>query len=426
MELDAVADGGHGMLAHAEVQVLALGGLGGEVALALHVALVGGGQVGGAAEQVRDALGQAVQRHAAGIAGGGLALEVEQRFVLGQVHGQLVREPHVPFLAQLGELLGIRLEQLLPVGLGLLALLAGLVGDLIDLLGHAEGFLAGPVQVLLGDGDVLLAEGLAVGGAGALLGGAVADGGVGDHQGGLVGLLRQLQRGLDLLVAVALLHVDHVPAVGAEAGGHVLAEGDVGVALDGDLVVIVDGDQLVQLQRARQRAALVADALHHAAVAQDAVGVVVHHREALAVELRRQVLFGHGHAHRVGDALAQGAGGGLDAAGVAVLGMAGGQGAELAELLEVVDLQAVAEQVQQAIQQHGAVTGGQHKAIPVGPLGVGGIVLHLLAPDGVGGGRRAHGHAGVTGLGLLNALGGQDADRVDDHALFAHWKCTPI
>ncbi len=142
--------------------------------------------------------------------------------------------------------------------------------------------------------------------------------------------------------------------------------------------------------------------------------------EALAVELGGQVLFGHGHAHRVGDALAQRAGGGLDAHGVAVLGVAGGQGAELPELLEVLDLQAVAEQVQQAVDQHGAVAGGQHEAVPVDPLGIGGVVLHLLAPDGEGGGGRAHGHARVTGFGLLHALGGQDTDRVDDHAFIVH------
>ena len=57
---DAVADGSHGVFAHAEVDVVALGRLGGEVALALHVGLVGGSQVSGTADHVGDALGQAV------------------------------------------------------------------------------------------------------------------------------------------------------------------------------------------------------------------------------------------------------------------------------------------------------------------------------------------------------------------------------
>ena len=100
--------------------------------------------------------------------------------------------------------------------------------------------------------------------------------------------------------------------------------------------------------------------------------------------------------------------------GVAVLGMAGGLAAELAELLQIIDGQAVAEQVQQGIDQHRAVARGQHEAVAVDPLGIGGVVLHLLAPDGVGRGRRAHGHARMAGLGLLDALCGQYADGIHD------------
>ena len=90
------------------------------------------------------------------------------------------------------------------------------------------------------------------------------------------------------------------------------------------------------------------------------------------------------------------------------------------ELLEILDGQAVAEQVQQAVDQHGTVARGQHEAVAIEPLGIGGIVRHLLAPHGVGGGSRAHRHAGMAGLGLLYALGGQDADGVDDHLFMTH------
>ena len=51
---------------------------------------------------------------------------------------------------------------------------------------------------------------------------------------------------------------------------------------------------------------------------------------------------GHRHADRVADALAERAGGGLDAGGVAVLRVAGGLGAPGAQRLEVVELEAQA------------------------------------------------------------------------------------
>jgi hypothetical protein len=67
-----------------------------------------------------------------------------------------------------------------------------------------------------------------------------------------------------------------------------------------------------------------------------------------AVELGGQHLFGQRHADGVGDALAERAGGGLDAGGVAVFRVARGLAVQLAEVLQVVDRQIVAGEVQQA------------------------------------------------------------------------------
>ena len=88
---------------------------------------------------------------------------------------------------------------------------------------------------------------------------------VGDRLGGLDGLADALQ------VGVAVLDVLHVPAERLEACGHVLGERDLGVAVDGDPVVVVQRDQLAQAPVPRQRARLVGDALHVAAIAQDAI-----------------------------------------------------------------------------------------------------------------------------------------------------------
>src|SRR5690606_40680732 len=59
----------------------------------------------------------------------------------------------------------------------------------------------------------------------------------------------------------ALPIFDHVPPVGPEAGGDVVAVGQLGRAVDGDVVVVVHVDEAAETQVARQRRGLVAHAL---------------------------------------------------------------------------------------------------------------------------------------------------------------------
>ena len=124
--------------------------------------------------------------------------------------------------------------------------------------------------------------------------------------------------------------------------------------------------------------------------------------------------------------MTQRAGGGFHAASVAVLRMTGGLGAELTELLQILDRQAVAEQMQKGIQQHGAVAGGEHEAVAIRPLVVGGIMLHFASPYGICHRRSAHGHARVAALGLLYRFRGQDANRVDNHGFLVHHRSLPF
>ena len=113
------------------------------------------------------------------------------------------------------------------------------------------------------------------------------------------------------IMAVDVRH--HVPAVGFEALRRVVGEPAFDVAVDGDAVVVPEGDQLAQAPGAGQRAGFVRDAFHQAAVAEEDIGVVIDDLVAGLVELGGQQLLGHGHADGVGDALAERAGGGLDA-----------------------------------------------------------------------------------------------------------------
>ncbi len=140
--------------------------------------------------------------------------------------------------------------------------------------------------------------------------------------------------------------------------------------------------------------------------------MVVDHSVAGPVELGAEQLLGQRHADRIGQALAERAGGGFHARGDADLGMAGGLGVQLAEIADLVQGQVVAGQVQQRVQQHRAVPVRQHETVAPGPVRVGRVVAQVPRPQGDGDLGHAHRHAGMAGFGLLDRVGGQKADRI--------------
>ena len=415
---DAVEDGGHGVLAHTEVQVALLraAGLIG-AGFTLDVRVVGVGEVGGAADQFGQVGAQRTQADLGVLAGG-------QATVFGGVGGQVL----VPALGQLtaqhplelggfGGVLGaVGGQGLVPLGLEAGAAVDGLAELVVGVLGNFEGGVV-PTQLLTGQGCFLLAQSSTVhtGGVG-LVGGAVADGGghlddrrlVGHGLGGFDRL------GDGIHISVALGHVLHVPAVGLVALQHVLGEGHIGASINGDAVVVVEGNQLAQLQVTGQGGSFGGHTLLIAAVAHDHVGVVIHHGGVGLVELGRQVGFSDGQAHSVGDAGTQGAGGHFNTRGLEGFGVTGSLGAPLAELLDVLNGdRVVTGEVQQRVQQHAAVAGRQHEAVAVEPLGVLGVVLEELVPEGVTHGCAAHRQAGVAAVGLVDGVDSQHPNAVD-------------
>ena len=72
----------------------------------------------------------------------------------------------------------------------------------------------------------------------------------------------------------------------------------------------------------------------------------------LAVEHRAHVCLSHRHADRVAYSLAQRAGRRLDAGSVAVLGMPRRFALPLPELLQVIECELVAGEIEHAVQQH--------------------------------------------------------------------------
>ena len=161
---------------------------------------------------------------------------------------------------------------------------------------------------------------------------------------------------------------------------------------------------------AGERGRLVADALHEAAVAGDDVGVVV---DEVGAEAVAQDALGDGHADGVAEALAERAGRDLDAGRVAGLGVARRARLELAERLDVVELEAVAAEVQHRVLEDRGVAVGEHEAVAVGPRRVGRVVLHDPAVEHVGERGERHRRALVAALGAQRGVHGEAADQRD-------------
>ncbi len=234
------------------------------------------------------------------------------------------------------------------------------------------------------------------------------DGLAGDH-GRPVGLLGPRDRFGNRLRVVPVDPLAE-PACGLEALHLIDRVGQRQRPVDGDAVVVEQHDQLVQLQVAGERDGLMADAFHQVAVGGEHVGEMV---DQIAAEGGGQVPFRHRHADRGGDALPERAGRGLDARGDEVFGMPRRDRAQLAEALDLVDRhRLVAGQIQQRVEQHRAVAGGEHEAVAVGPLRVGGVEFQELGEQHRRHVGRAHRQAGVAGLRLLHRVHRQGADRI--------------
>ena len=93
--------------------------------------------------------------------------------------------------------------------------------------------------------------------------------------------------------------------------------------------------------------------------------------------------------------------------------MARAAGTELAERLELVELQAArAAQVQQGVDEGRTMPAGEDEAIAVGPGRVLGVEVQELQPEGRRDVRQAERDAGMAALRLFNHVRGQAADRV--------------
>ncbi len=164
---------------------------------------------------------------------------------------------------------------------------------------------------------------------------------------------------------------------------------------------------------AGERGRFLADAFHQVAVAADAVREVVDDCLIVPVVDGAQMRFGDRHPERIADSLAKRPGRRFDPRRALGFGVSRRLTAELTEVFDVVEGQLVAGEVEQRVEQHRAVTGGQYETVAIEPVRIFGIEVQMARPQRVGHRRGSHRHAGMAGVCFLYGVDGQKADGVD-------------
>ena len=133
---------------------------------------------------------------------------------------------------------------------------------------------------------------------------------------------------------------------------------------------------------------------------------------------RREIAVRDRHADRRREAAAQRAGGHINAVGVPVFRMARRLAAPLAKFLDVVDGKAEFKEMQQRIEQHGAVSGGKHETVAPDPRRILRIDAQVLAPQRHREIRAAERHAGMARLRFLDRVGRKHSDGIGSELRF--------
>src|SRR5690606_30696827 len=129
-----------------------------EVAAALHNGVGAGGQVGRTAQQHGQLGADGLQHVAAGLAGGHGLGAFKGGHGVGPAFGQLLGEPVLVLLGQVGVGLGVGVELGVPVGLGLAAGGLGGFAQRGHFVRDVEILVRVPAQVLLGGLDLVAAQ----------------------------------------------------------------------------------------------------------------------------------------------------------------------------------------------------------------------------------------------------------------------------
>jgi hypothetical protein len=122
------------------------------------------------------------------------------------------------------------------------------------------------------------------------------------------------------------------------------------------MVIVVDADEISQLQMASHASGLASNTLHSAAITKEAVGMVVDNVETVLVINSSGVCLSNGKTDGISKTLAEWTGGDFDTGCVVGFRMARCDAVYLTEMLEVVQADAISEQMEQGILEHTSVT----------------------------------------------------------------------
>ena len=119
---------------------------------------------------------------------------------------------------------------------------------------------------------------------------------------------------------------------------------------------------------------------HQATVTHKHIGVVIYNGVRITslvslIEPGCKHLLGDSHAHGISQSLPQRSGRGFHPGCITVLWMPRCFRSNLSEILQLIHRQVITCEVQQRIEQHGAMTVGQNKPVPIAPVRISGIVF---------------------------------------------------
>jgi hypothetical protein len=187
----------------------------------------------------------------------------------------------------------------------------------------------------------------------------------------------------------------HLPAGGCKPPIDILGESEGRRSRQDDPVIVVQNDELSQPEMTGQGGSLGGEPLHEVAVACEDIGEMIHHPVIRAVEAGSQMGLSDRHPHRCAESLTKGSRRHLRPRGMTALRMAGRLAPPLPEGLQIFEGKVIAGQIEERIEEHRAVPGGQDETVAVGPQRIGRIMLQVPRPEGVGRGRGPHRHAGM-------------------------------
>src|SRR6185369_1773020 len=155
------------------------------------------------------------------------------------------------------------------------------------------------------------------------------------------------------------------------------------------------------------------NALHQIAVANQRVGVMINNLVAWSVVTASEVIFRDRHSNAIGESLAQRTCGHLYPWRQSVFGMTGRSAAPFTKLFDLFEWEIIASEVEQTIEQHRSMSGGQDKTIAIRPTWIGRIMFEKPRPKHIGHWSSAHRQAGMTAVCFLHRVHRQETDRVD-------------